>query len=121
MTKSGPERMEENMGPKTQELVEVLAKLALLLQGDGEQHWRAWLLRAKARLENLDYSGVEYLLKAYGGMGSLSDFIAAQSLTDGQFTWKPGYVELNNEIDGLRSKAWELATEIKRSYEVQRT
>ncbi|MCM3606418.1 hypothetical protein M4D49_13050 [Cupriavidus pauculus] len=109
------------MGPKTQELVEVLAKLAALLESDGEQHWRAWLLRAKARLENLDYSGVEYLLHAYGGMGSFNDFIAAQSSINGQFTWKPGYVELNDEIDALRSKAWELATDIKRNHEIQRT
>lgn len=107
------------MGPRTIELIGVLAKLASLLEGDGEQHWRAWLLRAKARLENLDYSGVEYLLSAYGGMSSFSDFIAAQGSVDGQFAWKPGYVELNDELDALRSKAWELATDIKRSHEIR--
>ncbi|WP_201279547.1 DUF6966 domain-containing protein [Pandoraea fibrosis] len=119
--KSGAERMEANMGPKTQELVEVLAKLADLLKTNGGQHWRAWLLRAKARLENADYSGIEYLLQAYGGMGSFNDFVAAQSAIDGQPTGKPGYVELDDEIDGLRTKAWELATDIKRNHEVQRT
>ncbi len=108
------------MGPKTNELVEVLAKLEALLERDGEQHWRAWLLHAKTRLEASDYSGIEYLLRAYGGMGSFNDFVAAQSFVDGQFTWKPGYVELNEEIDALRSKAWELATGIKRNHEIRR-
>jgi hypothetical protein len=109
------------MGPKTKELVAVLAKLASLLEGDGERHWRAWILRAKARLENSDYSGVEYLLQAYGGMGSFNDFVAGQSFAAGQFTWKSGYVELNNEIAALRSTAWELATDIKRNHEIQCT
>lgn len=120
IAKSGPTRMAKKMGPKTKELVEVLAKLTALLDSDGEQHWRTWLLRAKSRLEASDYSGVEYLLRAYGGMGSFNDFIAAQSFVNGRFTWKPGYVELNDEIDALRSKAWELATDIKRNHEIGR-
>ncbi|MDN0083696.1 hypothetical protein QU487_13165 [Crenobacter sp. SG2305] len=59
------------------------------------------MLRAKGRLENSDYSGVEYLLDAYGGMGSFNDFVAGQTTVDGKFAWKPGYAELNNEIDAL--------------------
>ncbi|VVE55029.1 hypothetical protein PCO31111_05008 [Pandoraea communis] len=108
------------MGPKRQELIEVLAKLADLLDINGGQHWSAWLLRAKARLENADYSGIEYLLQAYGGMGSFNDFVAPQGAIEGQPTGKPGYVELNDEIDALRTKAWEIATGIKRNHEVQR-
>jgi hypothetical protein len=108
-----------NMGSKTEELTEVLARLATLLERDSEQHWCAWMLRAKGRLENSDYSGIEYLLGAYGGMGSFNDFVAGQTTVSGQFSWEPGYVELNDEIDALRSKAWALATDIKRNYEIQ--
>lgn len=97
----------------------MLAKLASLLDGDDEQQWCAWILRAKARLENSDYSGIEYLLSAYGGMGSFNDFVAGQTTIAGQFAWKPGYVELNDKIDALRSKAWGLATYIKRNHEIQ--
>lgn len=107
------------MGPKTQELVCVLAKLASLLESDGEHHWCAWMLRAKARLENSDYSGIDYLLGAYGGMGSFNDFIAGQSTVAGQFVWKPGYKELNDEIDGLRNRAWSLAKDIKRNHVIE--
>jgi len=109
------------MGPKTQELVSVLAKLASLLESDGEQHWCAWMLRVKARLENSDYSGIEYLLRAYGGMASFNDFIAGQSTVAGQFAWKPGYKELNDEIDGLRNRAWSLAKDIKRDHVIDRS
>ncbi|MFN3791725.1 DUF6966 domain-containing protein [Massilia sp.] len=109
------------MGPKTQELIHVLAELAGLLESDGEQHWRAWMLRAKARLENSDYSGIEYLLSAYGGMGSFNDFVAGQSTVAGQFAWKPGYKELNDEIDGLRTRAWSLAKYIKQDHVIDRS
>ena len=109
------------MGPKTQELVCVLAKVASLLESDGERHWCAWMLRAKARLENSDYSGIDYLLSAYGGIGSFNDFIAGQSTVAGQFAWKPGYKELNDEIDSLRNRAWSLAKDIKRNHVIERS
>ena len=109
------------MGPKTQELVGVLAKLASLLDSDGEQHWCAWMLRVKARLENSDYSGIDYLLSAYGGMGSFNDFIAGQSMVAGQFVWKTGDKELNDEIDELRNRAWSLAKDIERHHVIERS
>jgi hypothetical protein len=105
-----------DMEAKTQELVCVLAKLATLLEDDGEQHWCRWMLRAKVRLENWDYSGLDYLLSAYGGMGSFNDFVAGQSIVAGRFAWKPGYKELNDEIDDLRSKAWSIAKDIMRNH-----
>ena len=107
------------MGPKTTELVNVLAELAAALESDGDEHWRAWMLRAKACLEQADYSGIEYLLSAYGGMGSFNDLVVGQTSVNGCFAWKPGHVELNNRVDVLRSKAWELAQAIKRSHEIQ--
>lgn len=109
------------MGPKTQELVCVLAKLASLLESDGEKHWCAWILRAKARLENSDYSGIDYFLGIYGGMGSFNDYIAGQSIVAGQFVRKPGYKELNDEIDGLRGQAWSLANDLKRYHVIERS
>lgn len=109
-----------DMAPKTVELLVVLTKLMSLLSSDGERNWSAWMLRAKTRLENSDFSGVEYLLSAYGGMGSFSDFVAGQDMVAGQFAWKPGYVALNDELDALRSKAWSLAMDIKRDHAVER-
>lgn len=110
-----------DMAPKTVELLVVLTKLMSLLSSDGERNWSAWMLRAKTRLENSDFSGVEYLLSAYGGMGSFSDFVAGQDMVAGQFAWKPGYVALNDELDALRSKAWSLAMDIKLDHAVERS
>ena len=107
------------MGSKTTELARVLDELATILESAAERHWRAWMLQAKARLEQSDYSGIEYLLGAYGGMGSFNDLVLGQTLANGRFAWKAGHIELNERLDALRSKAWELAQTIKRSHDVQ--
>jgi hypothetical protein len=50
------------VGPKTRELIETLSELITLLAGEGETLWSAWMQKAKTRLEDLDYSGIDYLL-----------------------------------------------------------
>lgn len=106
------------MGPKTTELARVLAELAALLENDGANEWSAWMLQAKVRLEKSDYSGIEYLLSAYGGSGSLNDLVLGQSSINGVFAWKAGCIELNDRFATLKSQAWELAQDIKRDHEI---
>lgn len=103
------------MGPKTEELICALDKLAEVLESDGEAHWSHWARNARARLLNSDYSGIAYVLSAYGGMGSLNDLVLGQSHEDGVFTWKPGHVELNDKFVKLRSDTAQLAYAISRS------
>jgi hypothetical protein len=103
------------LGPKTQELIGVLDDLASVLESDGNTHWCSWMQIARARLLNSDYSGIEYLLSAYGGMGSLNDVVLGQSYTNGVFTWKHGHAELNEKFISLSSRAYELANAIKKS------
>lgn len=93
----------------------MLDELATILESDGDAHWGGWMRKARERLLNSDYSGIEYLLSAYGGMDSLNDVVLGQCYKDGVFTWKPGHIELNENFAALRSKAWELADAIKRS------
>lgn len=71
--------------------------------------------KARALLVNADYRGIEYLLSAYGGMGSLNDLVLGQGSFDGVFAWKPGYVELNEAFDLLRGQAATLANAIRRA------
>jgi hypothetical protein len=92
------------MGPKTQELIQMLTEIIFLLEREGETHWSGWMQRAKMRLEDRDYSGIEYLLSAYGGMGSFNDLMVS--------------VERQDHFGALRTKAWELAEEIKRDHTV---
>lgn len=103
------------LGPKTQELIGVLDELATVLERDGNTHWGGWMRKARARLLNSDYSGIEYLLSAYGGMGSLNDVVLGQNYKDDVFEWKPGHIKLNEKFTALSSNAWELADAIKRS------
>jgi len=84
--------------------------LATMLEEDGDAHWFAWVRSACAQLQRGDDSGIDRLLAAYGGMGSLNDVVLANGYTDGVFAWKPGHIELNEKFCALRSKAWELAT-----------
>lgn len=103
------------MGPKTEELIYILDQLAIVLESDGDTHWRFWMRRARALLLDSDYSGIEYLLSAFGGMGSLNDLILGQNYVGGVFSWKPGHVELNEKFIELRDNAERLANAIKRS------
>lgn len=102
------------LGPKTQKLIAVLDNLASVLESDGNTHWGSLVRKAQSRLLNSDFSGIEYLLSAYGGMGSINDVVLGQSHIDGIFIWKPGHIKLNKRFDMLRAKAWELADAIKR-------
>jgi hypothetical protein len=90
----------------------------LLLEAEGETHWSQWMRTAKAKLENSDYSGVEYLLNAYGGMGSFNDLIICQRYQGGRLSWLPEGEDKNDRLDKLRSRAWELAEYIKRNHAI---
>jgi hypothetical protein len=57
------------------ELFRAADALAKLLQDYGEQHWAAWVSRDRQRIQDGDASGIDHLLRAYGGMGSLNDLI----------------------------------------------
>lgn len=103
------------MGTKTEDLIQILDELILLLRSDKETHWSDWMSRVKARLSASDFSGIELLLNAYGGMGSFNDLIIFQKIENGKFIWTDESKEKNDKLDLLRSKAWELATWLKRS------
>ena len=102
------------MATKLDELLETLDEIIQLLESDGEQHWSRWMRQSHERLQNSDFSGIEHLLSAYGGMGSFNDLVICQSYENGKFRWKEGYVEKNEQLNTLRSKAWELADAMRR-------
>jgi Domain of unknown function (DUF6966) len=107
------------MGPKAKQLIEILDQIVAVLDADGERHWRKWMASARSRLANSDYSGIEHLLGAYGGMGSFNDLIIGQSIVKGEFHWKDGAREANDKLDALRTQAYQIADFIKRNHETQ--
>jgi hypothetical protein len=102
------------MGPKTEELTEVLKKIISVLDKYEEKNWNTLIKKAYSCILNSDFYGIELLISAYGGMGSFNDLIIGQSYINGVFSWKPGACEANTELDELRSKAYNLAYDIKR-------
>jgi hypothetical protein len=104
------------MATKLDELLETLDEILQLLEADGEQHWSNWMRKSRARLLNSDYSGIEHLRSAYGGMGSFTDLVICQSYENGEFKWKEGHIEKNNRLNELRGKAWKITDDIRRNH-----
>ena len=100
------------MGPKAQELVSVLEELIGLLDGAGQQGWSAWMRQAKRWILQEDFSGVEKVIQAYGGMGSLNDLVLGGEGVDGRIVFDKEVRRLNERFQALISKAWKLASEI---------
>jgi len=101
---------------KLEELLKILDELIQLLEDDGEQQWSQWMRQSREWLLNSDYSGIEKLLSAYGGMSSFNDLIICQSYEDGNWLYKDDFVEKNEQLSQLRSRAWKLANSIRRSH-----
>ena len=107
------------MGTKTKQLIAILDQLIAILDADGESHWRKWMASSRSRLLNSDYSGIDHLLGAYGGMGSFNDLVIGQSMVNGQFRWKDGAREANDTLDSLRTEAYQVADFIKRNHDIE--
>ncbi|WP_041324054.1 DUF6966 domain-containing protein [Saccharophagus degradans] len=91
------------MGPKTKELVEVLDQLIIILDEDEIENWASYMSRARELIVASDFSGVERVLNAYGGMGSFND-ISLKKIT-----------KKNCNFSKLHNRAWELSKEISRA------
>ena len=101
------------MGPKTVELCDKLRETSSLLKSVGEHHWAGWLDKSLSRIERSDLLGVEYLLGAYGGMGSFRDLVTMSA--NGHSGTEQDYRDVNGRLDTLRSEIYELARHIRRN------
>lgn len=79
------------------------------------------MLQVQSHLTEGDYESIHHLLSAYGGTSSLNGLVLAQNYENGVFSWKPGYRDINERFNKLRSRARELATEIMQSDEMSRS
>jgi hypothetical protein len=103
-------------GPKTMELLTVLARISALLRDAGERHWATWVNTAAARIRAGDASGLDTQLDAYGGMGSFSDLVLCEA--NGHDVARDRTAAMNSELDELRSAQWTLAREVRRVAEI---
>ena len=63
------------MHPDIEALAQKLREAEKLLRAHHESRWADWLASDADRIHSLDFYGIEHLLSAFGGMGSLNDVV----------------------------------------------
>lgn len=63
------------MHPEIEGLAKITQETADLLLSVGEKHWGQWLKRDAELIRRSDFRGVEHVLSAFGGMGSINDVV----------------------------------------------
>lgn len=102
-----------NLGPKTAELLMVLESLSELLREVGDEaHWVNWFERDANCLRMGDFYGIEHFLRAFGGMGSISDLVLHP--LNGHRIAEDEVSGTNKRLQELLGKGYELAREIAR-------
>ena len=93
-------------------LVRAATDLAEFLRGYGEERWAVWVEQDAERIAAGDRHGVEHLLAAFGGMGSLSDLLIHP--VNGH-NIPPDEVEsVNERLDVLRGRMADRARAVQR-------
>ena len=87
--------------------------LAELPRRYGEGHWADRITDAIRRINDGDLSGVDYLLRAFGGMGSLNDLLIHEANGHSIAAVEVGPV--NDRLDELRTRVYSAASRIRRS------
>ncbi|CAJ0772427.1 DUF6966 domain-containing protein [Ralstonia chuxiongensis] len=67
------------MSSTIETLTKLLDEAASLLNAYEQTGWAEWLAKDAMRIRSHDGYGIEHLLSAYGGMGSLNDVVLQRS------------------------------------------
>jgi hypothetical protein len=94
----------KTMGPKTAKLVSLLDSASLVLRSSGEEYWATWLEKDAALLRARDFEGIEHLLRAFGGMGSINDLVLHP--INGHRIAESDVAKINESLRALLSEAW---------------
>ena len=103
--------------PKTQILCERIRETADLVRRVGENYWCEWLEESLRRIGNSDFSGIEHLRSAFGGMGSFNDILISRA--NGHPVSDEESWSLNARLSDLQHKLYELADYIRHNAEIQ--
>jgi hypothetical protein len=98
--------------PRLDQLAERTEETAALLARYGVQAWADWLAEDAVRIRQCDFSGVEHLLSAYGGMGSLNDVWICPE--NGHSIASADVLAVNEALGRLRSQLYSLASTLRR-------
>ena len=87
-------------------------RLATLLSAYGETHWAEWIRRDSEKLGRHQLHGLESLLSAFGGMGSLNDVVIHP--VNGHPIGPDSIDRVNDELGALRSAVFSDAAALRR-------
>ena len=94
-------------------LLTTLAELSTLLRSHGETHWAEWIERSNELIAAGDAYGLEKLLAAFGGMGSINDLVLRE--LNGRARAPSEEDGANGRLRNLLTSAFEDAQALKRS------
>jgi hypothetical protein len=101
---------------EVQGLAESLESASDFLQKYGVSSWASWLAKDAKLVRNGDFYGVEHLLSAFGGMGSLNDLVLHP--INGQSIPEADVGRINEELQAMLAdvsgRARKLAREVGR-------
>ena len=93
------------------ELMSTLDEVTGLLRDVGEESWLSWLRLRMAEMKCRDISGLDRLLRSYGGMGSFNDLVIHP--INGHRIDADDLNAVNDRLVQLRQRCWELARDIR--------
>lgn len=94
------------------ELIKALDDMIELLKKYNESHWAKWLEKDKLLIEKSDSQGIEHLLAAFGGMGSLNDLYICRE--NGHSIKYEEVKSVNNNIRIIKQRIFMITEEINR-------
>jgi len=102
------------MAAKMTRLIDLLSETVAFLRSHNETHWASWIGEDLALLKAEDPAGAEHFLRAFGGMGSLNDFIL--SPVNGHRLTESETAAANGKLRSLLAEARELAEQFERTH-----
>ncbi|WCH21106.1 DUF6966 domain-containing protein [Aeromonas salmonicida] len=81
-----------------------------LLQSVKEKHWITWLAYDAALIEKQDFRGIEHLLSAFGGMGSINDLVIHP--INGHEVQDSTVDKTNRMLQKILGEIWSLAKQL---------
>lgn len=98
------------MHPDIVKLLKCMNEAIELLQSVKEKHWSAWLANDAALIEKRDFLGIEHLLSALGGMGSINDLVIHP--INGHEVQDFAVDKANRMLQEILGEIWSLAKEL---------
>jgi hypothetical protein len=94
------------------ELIGLLEESSAFLEVYGEKSYSAWLSNCATMLKNDDLSGIDRLLRGFGGMGSFNDLVL--SPLNNHKIDESEVVFANNKLEEYRRKIYQLTSGLRR-------